>query len=277
MRSWLLPAVVAAVLGAAAQPALAGVTDSTNWAGYAVHDAGVAFRRVHGTWREPRIKCQRGGPTFSSYWVGIGGYSLNSHALEQVGTEVDCTTSGQARAFAWYELIPAPSVPVKLKVPPGDLIKGTVTVRGKKVRVTLADLTDHQSFSKLLHANPVDVSSAEWIVEAPSDCASTNTCVTLPLGDFGSTTFTNAAAESTAGHTGPISDPLWRVNAIDLVPQGRTYVVNHQHLGAGGEATTSSLQPGGSAFMVSYRPLSSGVSAKAAIRLEAVRLEHLGR
>jgi len=238
------------VLGLTAPSALAG--QSTNWAGYAVHRPGVSFNRVQGTWREPQLTCTPGRETFSSYWVGIGGYRLRSHALEQVGTEVDCTSAGTVRATAWYELIPAPSIPVSLKVPPGDLIKGSVSVHGSRVRVSLRDLTANRGFSRTLHAPVVDVSSAEWIVEAPSDCRSTNTCVTLPLGDFGTTMFTGARARSSSGHVGTIAYHGWGVSRINLIPRGHASRLGRHRLGRAGEATTSPLRAGGSAFTVSY-------------------------
>jgi hypothetical protein len=221
---------------------------------------------VQGTWREPRLTCRHNQQTFSSYWVGIGGYSLRSRALEQVGTEVDCTAAGRARAFAWYELVPAPSIAVALPVPPGDMIRGAVTVHGRTVHVSLADLSRHRSFSRTLHAPQVDVSSAEWIVEAPSDCMSTNTCVTLPLGDFGSTRFTGAHARSASGHAGSISDHVWGVSRIDLVPQGQASSLAGHRLGPAGQATTSRLHSGGSAFTVSYLASASRAASLAQAR-----------
>ena len=55
-------------------------------------------------------------PTYSAYWVGLGGGGQQSSALEQIGTQADCSTSGTATYYAWYELVP--SAPVKLV--PGD-------------------------------------------------------------------------------------------------------------------------------------------------------------
>jgi hypothetical protein len=268
VRAWLLSALLAGALSVAA-PSLAQASQSTNWAGYAVHHSGVSFTRVQGTWREPTLSCTPGDETFSSYWVGIGGYHLGSRALEQVGTEVDCTSAGRVRAFAWYELVPAASIPVGLHVPPGDRINGSVTVRGTRVRVSLLDLTRHRRFSRLLTAPTVDVSSAEWIVEAPSDCVTTNTCVTLPLGDFASTDFSGARARSEGGHVGAISDHHWRASRINLIPSARRAVLAHQHLGPAGEAATSSLRARGSAFTVSYVPLGGRAALPAPVSAPA--------
>src|SRR5947209_845392 len=173
-----------ALLGA--HSALADSIGSSNWAGYAIHRPGTSFSAVQATWRQPNASCTPGIRTFSSYWVGLGGYGVASQALEQIGTEVDCTRSGGVSSTAWYELVPAPSVPISLPVRPGDLLSAKVTVRGRRAVLSLQDLTSGLGFSRTASLSSVDVSSAEWIVEAPSDCTSSTNCRTLPLADFGS-------------------------------------------------------------------------------------------
>jgi hypothetical protein len=257
VRGWLTGAVVGLVALSAAPAALAAVSESSNWSGYAIHRSGVKFRSVSGTWREPTVSCQSGRETFSSYWVGLGGYSANARALEQTGTEVDCTASGKPRAFAWYELVPAPSVPLKLEVPPGDEIRGQVVVVGRSVTLTLRDLTRGTEFSKTVSTSPIDVTSAEWIVEAPSECSGLYDCVTLPLADFGSAPFGSAAAQSITGQSGAISSPFWNTTEIKLVPRRSPSTLDHHRLGRGGQATPSALQAHGSAFSVSYSPAGS--------------------
>ena len=36
-------------------------------------------------------------PTYSAYWVGLGGGGQQSTALEQIGTQGDCSASGTPR------------------------------------------------------------------------------------------------------------------------------------------------------------------------------------
>jgi Peptidase A4 family len=254
-------------------PALAHASPSANWAGYAVHRSGGSFTQVIGTWREPTLTCRRGQETFSSYWVGIGGFSTSSRALEQTGTEVDCTSAGRVRAFAWFELVPAASVRVRLKVPPGDLIRGTVAVTGRLVRVSLQDLTRHTTFSRVLHARVLDVTSAEWIVEAPSACLGNGKCVTLPLADFGQATFNNSMVQSAGGPLGGIAAGNWRTTRIRLTPRAQQDVSTHPGFGPGGGATPSALRSQGSAFTVSFSSPGAG-AADAAARplLDGVRL-----
>jgi hypothetical protein len=252
-----------------AASAWAQVSQSTNWAGYAVHRQGESFRQVVGVWQAPNPSCRPGHQTFSSEWVGLGGFGSDSRALEQTGTEVDCTPQGQASSFAWFELVPAPSVHLRLRVSPGDVIEGRVTVSRRQVEVAIRDLTRHTSFSKLLPVKVLDASSAEWIVEAPSDCLRGGHCMTLPLTNFGSIGFGDALAQSNTGHMGSISDRHWRATEIRLVPAQTNFVVRHRGLGAKGEATPSSLRSSGSAFAVSYTPFRAHVAVAGLSRLVA--------
>jgi hypothetical protein len=259
--------------------ALADVTDSANWAGYAVHRRDVSFHSVRATWTQPTVACIPGVPTYSSFWVGIGGYSVSARALEQIGTEVDCTRSGQIRSTAWYELVPAPSMPVRLPVRPGDVISGSVAVGKHRVTLTLDDLTARRGFHRTLRAGLIDRTSAEWIVEAPSACVGLSTCQTLPLANFGSTSFSSASARTSRGHAGTITDGAWHSTKIRLVPQSARFV-----LAGGGaplaQAKPSPLQSGGSFFEVNYAPLTVGSAPlQAARRLSprAGQLVHLWR
>ncbi len=257
-------------------PALALASHSSpsaNWAGYAVHRAAGSFTQVVGTWREPSPTCRKGQRTFSSYWVGLGGYSTTSRALEQTGTEVDCTSAGKVHAFAWFELVPAPSVRVRLPVPAGDLIQGAVAVTGRQVHVSLRDLTRHTVFSRVLQARVVDLTSAEWIVEAPSACIGGGRCVTLPLADFGRATFNDSMVQPAGGRLGPISNRSWRTTRIRLTPTAQDDVSSHRGYGPGGGAKPSSLRSSGSAFTVSFS--TPGAQAGAAVDrplLDGVRL-----
>jgi hypothetical protein len=244
-------AILAVVAGLACAPAaLADTTQSTNWAGYAAH--GGSYRAVQGSWIQPNVSCTRGVQTYSSYWVGIGGYSQTSQALEQIGTEVDCSADGSASSTAWYELVPNPSVTVGLAVRPGDAMQAAVSVSGDSVTMSLADATRKQVYRKSFHDSNLDLTSAEWIVEAPSECVSANSCQTLPLANFGSATFTSAAAQSSGGHAGAISDPAWQTTRINLRPDSRRFVVNTSAGPALGLATPSSLASNGTTFKVAY-------------------------
>jgi hypothetical protein len=238
-------------MAVAAPSALADTTESANWAGYAVHRSGTNFRQVSASWRQPTATCTPGQPSYSAIWIGLGGFNESSQALEQTGLEVNCDPSGRVVSSAWYELVPAASQTVQLTVRPGDLIAASVGVVGHTVRLKLVNETTHRSFSKTLVASLVDVSSADWIVEAPSLCQTEATCQTLPLANFGTTGFRGAKAVTTTGHAGSISDRSWSATKINLITGGRRFV-SYGSQGLAGVAVASPLIAGGTAFSVSY-------------------------
>ena len=196
-------AVIATVaaLALATQPALAASTAvSTNWSGYAV--SGTTYKSVSGTWAQPTANCTSASAATSSsaFWVGLGGNSATSNALEQTGTEVDCLADGTVRYSAWYKLLPARSVKVPLKIHAGDRISASVKVNGTAVTVSLKNATTAKSFTKTLRMAATDISSAEWIAEAPSTLTPGGTAV-LPLTDFGTVSFKHATTGATATPT----------------------------------------------------------------------------
>ena len=245
-------AVIAAAALCSAPAALARTTTSSNWAGYAVHHPGVTFRQVSGTWTQPSASCVAGQPSYSAVWVGIGGFKPTSDALEQIGTEVDCQATGNPVSSAWYELVPAPSKTISFVVQPGDVVHATVTVVGHQVTLVLQNRTRNRTFRKTVFAPSIDVSSAEWIVEAPSECINQFACQALPLANFGSVAFDSATATSTTGSTGSILDPKWWKTQIRLTPGAQRFIVARQTSDSAGTATPSTLQADGTEFDVTY-------------------------
>jgi len=261
----------------AAPAATANTTKSTNWAGYAVHRAGVSFRQVSGSWIQPSAMCVAGRPSYSSAWVGLGGYSPTSDALEQIGTEVDCDASGQVVSSAWYELVPAPSKTISLAVRPGDAMHATVTVTDHRVVVELDDLTSHHPFRKTVRTDAIDVSSAEWIVEAPSQCINQFACQALPLADFGSVSFDSASALATDGTAGTIGGRAWARTRIKLTAGAQALIVSRNSTDTPGSAAPSALRGDGSAFDVTYATASAQArraSVARESRLRAGYIEH---
>jgi len=245
-----------ALLSAAPALARATRTTSSNWSGYALHRREVSFTAVSGTWRVSSAVCSPGEQTYSSSWVGLGGYNPSAQALEQIGTETDCTATGAVITSAWYELVPEASVTIgrrALTVRPGDLVHGSVSAqltRGSwRVRVRLADYTTGRSFERTLKPSLLDLSSAEWIEEAPSRCDALGDCQVLPLADFVRVAFSGARAVDRSGHAGSISSPRWTRTAIYLVANGgRRYVGQRQ----GTLAAPSPLRSKGRAFTITY-------------------------
>lgn len=258
-------ATVSAIAGAGAPSASAASTDvssasSANWAGYVVGTDGNAdsqFSSVSGSWTEPSPNCSN-GQGYAAFWVGLGGAGQQSEsvgtadeseALEQVGTEADCTGGGTADQFAWYELVPSAPVRLDLPIAPGDHISAQVTVSGTNVTVALSDSTTGGSVTKTLQMGNPDVSSAEWIAEAPSSCDGSGNCQPLPLDDFGSLGFSDASATA-EGHTGTISDPDWTAQPVEL--GGGSYGGGFASDGSEGGAAPSGLSSDGSSFSVSW-------------------------
>lgn len=236
-------AAVAALAATSVASAAAGAatTTSSNWSGYAVSGTGQTFTDVKATWVQPTVTCPAAASSYSSYWVGLGGFASGATGLEQVGTSADCQ-NGHVSTYSWYELIPAPSVNTRLAVDAGDTVTGEVQVVGTTVTLSLADATTGQSFTTTQTVASPDLSSAEWIAEAPSQCSGgrTSRCTTLPLAPFGTATFTAASATSAAGVTGTILNAAWTASAVQLVP--RT-------LGSA-SATPGALSADGSSFSV---------------------------
>ena len=232
----------------AASPSPAAAATSTvvsgNWAGYAV--TGARYRRLTGSWTVSRGTCTSGQAGYSATWIGLGGYDESSQALEQTGTEFDCSASGRAHYSAWYELVPAAAHGVRLKVRPGDRIASAVTVSGRRVTLTLRNRTTGKSFRRQATMSAPDMSSAEWIVEAPAACDASGRCRQLPLSNFQTVNFSNAHATTTSGKVGTISQPGWSVSKIEL----------------GSAAVPSTLGAAGSAFAVAYQGQSTFVAAR---------------
>ena len=268
-------AAASPVLGtslALAPAARADSVVSSNWSGYAVHRSGVRFSSVSANWTQPQPRCRRGHRGYGAIWVGLGGFARRAHALEQIGTEVDCTSSGRTASSGWFEVIPAPSQDIRLKVRPGDQMAASVTVVGHTVWLTLANLTTHQTFRKSMKAAAVDVSSAEWILEAPAECDGYS-CQTLPLVNFGAATFGLTRTSATSGHAGTISDPAWGYTKIRLRPLGRRFAVLHGG-GRAGTADPSALSSDGGTFTLTF----SSVQVKGKrLRTRGQRRRHAAR
>jgi hypothetical protein len=249
----LLAGAVLAALPAgasAAQTSAPPTSVSTNWAGYAVH--GAKFQRAAATWTAPAATCTLGSHTFSAFWVGIGGYNVNATGLEQIGTEADCDTQGTVFYTAWYELVPAGPVTLKFPIAANDQVTASVQVNGRSVLFELDDLTSGQSYTKRLRMADPDITSAEWIAEAPSECDTAGNCAALPLTNFGTVNFTGANATNTAGHTGVVTDPAWTAVQIDLQSATNGH---HRRFAAdqnATDATPTALDAAGSSFSVSY-------------------------
>jgi hypothetical protein len=172
-------------------------TTSTNWSGYAA--TGSTFTSIASSWTEPTGTCSSGSQ-YSSFWVGLDGYSSSS--VEQTGTDVDCA-GRTPQYYAWYEMYPAGSVEINHTVKPGDKISASVTYAGSSsFTLKIADSTQGWTYSISKKLSGAARSSAEVIAEAP--CC-TNSGGILPLADFGKVSFTGSTANgSTLSSFSPV-------------------------------------------------------------------------
>lgn len=230
---------------------------SSNWSGYAALAADpavpVVFTDVTATWRQPKSACSAGRVSSAAFWVGLGGYDPSSSSLEQLGTAAECDGSTAAPTYyAWWELVPAASVKIPLKIAPGDTITAAVLVNGQKVVYSLKDVTRGTRFSKVLTTTQaLDTGSAEWIAEAPSECSGAHDCRVVPLTNFGTVTFSKIAAIGNS-HGGTLADPLWTPSAIELIPGGNNLFFAADVLGPGVGAVPGDVAGDGRSFSVSW-------------------------
>ena len=184
-RLSLLTLLAAAMLGTASAPAFAASpvsdlhrigksrSDSTNWSGYAAYDR--TFSHVEGDWNVPTADCSemKGNQlSIAAVFVGLDGY--NSRTVEQSGTDSDCI--GKTPFYiAWYEFYPERAIfldQTTYPVDAGDHMHAEVTVTGgDTATLTLQNVTAGWTLTPAPQRTSAsfEFSSAEWILEAPSN------------------------------------------------------------------------------------------------------------
>jgi hypothetical protein len=256
-----------ATLGAALAGTALGASSSTaadvsaNWAGYVVTGADTSYTSVTGSWKQPKVTCgSTDAGAASAFWVGLGGYSQTSKALEQIGTSADCDSrTGEPSYYAWYELVPNASVTIpKFTVRPGDSITTSVNIvdSGSSVTLQVKDRTTKKAFTTTLPFVDADLSSAEWVAEAPSGCSEYR-CRPLALSNFGSVQFTKIAALGNSIGGTLTANPGWTATAISLIPtaqNGNFPGPDRFSAAAGSTAGATSAEPtaDGRGFTVSW-------------------------
>ncbi len=237
---------------------------SSNWAGYALTGTNTSgtpatYTNVVGSWIQPNVTCTAAQPSYSAFWVGLGGFSADAQALEQIGTESNCDARGRPVYAAWYEIVPAPSIPIAMEITPGDRITAAVLVQGTQVTLQLTNTTRRVRVTRRVSVPQPDLTSAEWVAEAPSSCSSSGQCRTLPLANFRSVAFTSAAATGD-GHAGTISDPAWQATPVELAGLGPDGVdpafAGMRPSSAASGATPGPLSADGRGFAVAWHPAS---------------------
>ncbi len=129
-------------------------------------------------------------------------------------------SGGTTSYYAWYEMYPSGAV-TEFNVQPGDSVTASVQYNPPgdpgTFLLSLTDNTQNLSFPPLYETNSsAQLSSAEWIVEAPRFGP-----FVVPLPTVGSVTFTNAAA-TLAGETGPVDNPDWETWDVIMQPTNKS-------------------------------------------------------
>jgi len=259
MAGWrhaTLCAALIAVLGAPAATADVGrsATVTPYRAGYVATtldpDVGTIYTRVSGTWKVPAVTCGRGDAgAVSRVWVGIGGYTTD--LVIRAGTASNCDRSGRPSYAAWFDFgsTPDPQPAVRQTVAPGDTITATVNIVTQHlVRFELENHTRHWSFHRDAPHRVVDVSSAEWLVSAPSDCSSSG-CSQPPLANFHLVRMSKLTAIGN-GYTGNLFDGYWTVTPLRLVPP---------HSAGKAGAKPGPVANDGNSFGISWIPVATAV------------------
>lgn len=212
---------------------------STNWSGYAIQTSlstpqSNAVSSVKGNWIVPSVDCSGTPTAYSSFWIGIDGYS--SSTVEQIGTDSDCS-NGIPKYYAWYEMYPKFPANLRMKVSPGNLMSAEITFGSKNTfTLKITNTSTGETFTTNQKSNNVKRSSAEWIAEAPSSSGGV-----LPLANFGTAIFQNSSA-TVNGTTGTISNPAWQYDVITMKTSSGTT-----------KAQPSALSIDGSSFNVTWQ------------------------
>lgn len=224
-----------------------------NWSGYAVETnfarpASGAVTYASGSWTVPAVTGSGSTDTYSSAWVGIDGDS--SDTVEQIGTEQDWTPQG-AVYYVWFEMYPDYGYEIEgFPIAPGNVFSaqvqylgGTTIRQGRRsvanqvFQLTITNVSQNVTFTVPLEYTevtfPTARSSAEWIMEAPSDEYGI-----LPMADYGTVSFADCEA-TLRGVTGPISDGSWQNEAITASDDDTL-------------STPSGLTSGGTAFTITW-------------------------
>jgi hypothetical protein len=239
---------------------------SPNWSGYVATSpttTPIAFSSVTGTWVVPTATCaSRDAGSFSTVWVGLGGYTTKNQ--EEVGTDTNCDSQSRPSYYAWFELVPyiAYKVPAADKVLAGDTMTGLVKILSTSlVELQIQDQTSGWTFSRNITFSSQDTSTAEWISEAPATCLRF-ACHEANLANFGSVDMTGISATGD-GKTGTLTDPDWNVIPIQLVPsQMLVPTLNPEalsnqrgHANSPAGATPGPFSPDGTSFTQTWVPV----------------------
>ncbi len=162
---------------------------------------------------------------------------------------------GSRLYYIWYELVPADSVNLKVKVQPGDVIASSVVVNGTDILVQVNDRTRAECGSRSISRWPLPISARRsGLPKRLPSAARTGICPQLALTNFHSVTFTRSFAVGNSLN-GTISSPNWTSTELQLVPRSHRFYGDPNDptsLAGGAGATPSTLIADGSGFSIAW-------------------------
>jgi hypothetical protein len=226
------PVSVPAAAAAPALPPAVPVTqsNSSNWSGYAA--VGGPYTVAKGTFTVPSSVTGTSRAAVSE-WVGLDGLGSGDPSLIQAGVDEfpDPADASGFDIFPWWEILPATETNIRsLKVQPGDEVTVTIwQVSGRTWEINLTDDTTGQRFTTPPEVYKGPGSSAEWVVEATTECQSG--CHPAQLAPYGP-----PIAFSGLGFSGPPETYLQEITMV----QGDQNVSTPSALGTSGFVSTFS-------------------------------------
>ena len=208
------------------------------YAGYAATDfvRPAPYHKVIGRWTVPPAQCSPGETSASAIWVGMTSGASDQSLLAQLGTDSDCQ-AGAPLYFMWWEMFPAPSVPLDQPLQAGDTVTATVTFQQGEFQLSIDAPKEGVHFSTTQAGRVSDTSIAECIVEAPTiiDDPATNTGHVAQLTNFGQVSI------------------LCQLNNNEPIADGPQDVLFQMQTNAGiSKAVTSALDQAGTTFTVQW-------------------------
>jgi hypothetical protein len=209
------------------------------YAGYAATNltGQAAYEKVTGHWTVPHASCSPGETSASSIWVGMTSGASDQSTLAQLGADSDCM-GGMPQYYLWWEMYPAPSVPLDAAVLPGDSITATVAFQQNQFQLSIVDLQAQYHFSTSKPGKASDTSIAECITEAPTVVDSvTNQSHVAQLTNFGSVSISCQLNNNEPVASGPqdvvyqmkTADNLAKATVSNLDQAGSTFTVQWHH------------------------------------------------
>jgi hypothetical protein len=157
---------------------------SSNWSGYS--SVGGPYTVVKGTFTVPAPVAGTSPRAQVAEWVGVDGTSASDPSLIQAGVDeqADPYSPGGLDVAPWWEILPATATPITtVPVSVGDKVTVTIwQVSGTTWEINLVDDTTGKSFTTLPEKYTGPGSTAEWVVEATSECRFQ--CRTAPLAPY---------------------------------------------------------------------------------------------